>query len=159
MVAPSSGAGDRASAAMVMTSHPYDWITGLEDDELRLTACHPHLPAPETTNLIVYSKKVGWGLCKHSMCRLHTYDKGSFPQEKQVKFQAERTDTRKIKNISRPKCRNSIQVSWTRFFCSTAETTALVNVRLEADNVNGYEAPAPSPRPHTPPPPRCTKLY
>lgn len=60
MVAPSSGAGDRASAATVMTTHPYDWITGLEDDELRLTACPPYLPAPETANLIVYSKKVGW---------------------------------------------------------------------------------------------------
>lgn len=48
MVAPSSGAGDRASAATVMTTHPYDWITGLEDDELRLTAGPPYLPAPDS---------------------------------------------------------------------------------------------------------------
>lgn len=41
MVAPSSGAGDGASAATVMTTRPYDWITDLEDDELRLTACPP----------------------------------------------------------------------------------------------------------------------
>lgn len=143
MVAPSSGAGDRASAATVMTTHPYDWITGLEDDELRLTACPPYLPAPETTNLIVYSKKELDRDCvniQRESIGFTPLTKGHFLKKNRSNFkQGELTHAKQ--NDFRLKCRNSFQVfrkiCFFLFDCR-ATTTALVHVTVEADNVKGY---------------------